>query len=154
MFPGAFCLAGYMHHPGAVAPTSRIAWIHPLYQAPCMLAQERLAMPHEYDDAIYADVIDVAIALTLELRSRRQSVALSVLAAEAVDALFCTCVTTAADAVAIGHAPVHSGLIDEVRRQAERRSLQREMDAEPADTVDRASQDSFPASDPPAWIWR
>ena len=76
-------------------------------------------MPREYDDPIYAEVIDAATALALELRAQRPSAALTALADEAVDAVFCTCVTTAADAVAAKQAPVHAGLIAEVQRRVE-----------------------------------
>jgi len=111
-------------------------------------------MPHEYDDPIYAELIDAATALTLELRVQRPSVALNVLADEAVIAVFCTCVTTAADAVAAKQAPVHAGLIAEVQRRVEQQERPGVAATETDERVDRASKDSFPASDPPGWIWR
>jgi hypothetical protein len=79
-------------------------------------------MPHEYDDPVTSDAIEAAVKLTIELRSRRQSAALDELATEAVDAVFCTCVTSAADACARGRAPTHAGLIVEILRQVRIRS--------------------------------
>ena len=110
-------------------------------------------MPREYDDPIYAEVIDAATALALELHAQRPFAALSALADEAVNAVFCTCVTTAADAVAAKQAPVHAGLIAEVQRRVEQRG-QPGTATETNEVVDRASKDSFPASDPPGWVWR
>ena len=111
-------------------------------------------MPREYDDPIYAEVIDAAIALVLERQAQRPFVPLETLADEAVTTVFCTCVTTAADAVATNLAPVHAGLIAEVRRQVEQQGKSRVTIREADDSVDRASKDSFPASDPPGWIWQ
>jgi hypothetical protein len=64
---------------------------------------------------------------------------------EAVDAAFCSCVTLPADASIGRTSPVHEGLIAEVARLVR---------AAADDSVDTAPEQSFPASDPPAWIWR
>ena len=111
-------------------------------------------MPNEYDDPVYSNAIASAVALTLELAARYPCQVTDEVARQAVDAVFCTCVTTASDAVAQGQAPVHTGLISEVRQQAERYSIHGATDGAASDMADRASEQSFPASDPPAWIWR
>lgn len=82
-------------------------------------------MPHEYDDPVTNEAIEEAVALTVTLISGGRSAPIDELATEAVDAVFCTCVTGAADATANGPAPTHVGLIAEVARLARLRvSLQ------------------------------
>lgn len=108
-------------------------------------------MAYEYNEPVQAELLEKAILLTVERAARNPRLAATDLANEAVDAVFCTCVTTAADAVVEGEAPVHAGLIA-LRRQAEQRDAGR--DAASDKIVDRASEQSVPASDPPAWIWR
>ena len=86
-------------------------------------------MAYEYHEPVQAELLEKAILLTVEGAARNPRLAATDLAKEAV-----------------------AGLIAEVRRQAEQRVAGRKAASDKI--VDRASEQSVPASDPPAWIWR
>ena len=96
--------------------------------------------------------IETAVALLRRLRAEAPEAPLERLALQAVDTVFCARVIFASDAVECRVGDLEAGLAAEVMR----RTMVMEdkpMSSAGGDAEETASENSFSASDPPAYVW-
>lgn len=110
-------------------------------------------MTHEYGDPLSSDSILVAVARALDLSDKRPCEPLAVQVEQAIHECVCACAVEIEDYIEQRHSGLHAALALEVRCGAERELARRKAEHQQR-RIDEASEHSFPASDPPAWIWQ
>lgn len=115
-------------------------------------------MSNDYHDAVDEAKLDAAVRGVLRQSLAECPVPLEQLATRMISETCCLCVTDAGDASEGQLSTIHTGLIEEVVKRvsaiiAEPLSPPSVSLSGSADEIDIASDQSFPASDPPAWIW-
>jgi hypothetical protein len=108
----------------------------------------------EHEDPGTGMRINAAVQLAIRLRTERRSARLDELVMEAVDTVFRGCGTDPTGIDMRSPALLHQNLMIEVLQRVRQEIAMGSAASCQSDPIDVASADSFPASDPPAWIWR
>lgn len=109
-------------------------------------------MPHEYDDPFNEEALDAASVRALTLHQSAPTDRLEDQIERAVHEHVCSCAVGIEDGIEGGRSGLHEALVREVRNRLAPHLEPQGRGVPKRDKVDIASEDSFPASDPPSWI--
>ena len=107
----------------------------------------------EYGDPISPEQIELAVNRALDLHERAPELSLDDQVLEAVAQTICACVLEIEDDLERHLSGTHAGILDEVRRRVEQRLAAAAASERKTFRSTKLREESFPASDPPGWIW-